>query len=277
MPHSTIIRHVFFTDVENNCMPELPDLQVFSKNLNKKLKGKTVESVRVMNTKKIKIPVNKFQSAFKNAKLKEVERVGKELHFHFDNDNILGLHLMLHGGLKLFENDNDAKHTIIEINFTDGSGLAMTDFQGNATPTLNPEEKEAPDALSKEITVSFLKEALNKKASVKNILLDQKVIRGIGNAYADEILWEAGISPFSKGNAIPDDKIKALHKAIKSVLTDAEKQIIKSNADIISGEVRDFLKIHNAKKEKSPNGSKIIHKVVGGRKTYYTEEQEMYE
>jgi formamidopyrimidine-DNA glycosylase len=262
---------------ENDRMPELPDLQVFSKNLNKKLKGKTVQSVRVMNTKKIKIPVNKFQSAFKNAKLKEVERVGKELHFHFDNNNTLGLHLMLHGGLKLFENENETKHSIIEINFDDGTGLAMTDFQGNATPTLNPEEKDAPDALSKDITVTFLKEALNKKAAIKNILLDQKIIRGIGNAYADEILWEAGISPFSKANAIPDDKVKALHKAIKSVLTDAEKQIIKSNPDIISGEVRDFLKIHNAKKEESPTGAEIIHKVVGGRKTYYTEEQELFE
>jgi formamidopyrimidine-DNA glycosylase len=73
-----------------------------------------------------------------------------------------------------------------------------------------------------------LKERLAKsKAVVKSALLDQHIIRGIGNAYADEILWDAGISPFSISNKIPDAEIKALLKSIKSVLQRAEKSIIK--------------------------------------------------
>jgi formamidopyrimidine-DNA glycosylase len=82
--------------------------------------------------------------------------------------------------------------------------------------------------------------------------MDQHVIRGIGNAYADEILWDAGISPFSISNKIPGKKIDALVKSIKSVLKEAEKEIVKRDPGIISGEVRDFLKIHNAKKTHSP-------------------------
>lgn len=107
--------------------------------------------------------------------------------------------------------------------------------------------------------------------------MDQKVIRGIGNAYADEILYDARLSPFSASNKIPADKVKELAKSIRSVLEDAEKQIIKTNPDIISGEVRDFLQVHLPKKKETPAGEAIQQKEVGGRKTYYTERQELFE
>ena len=257
-------------------MPELPDLQVFSYNLNKKLAGKTLKKVTIVNEKKLKSSASAFKKALEKHKLKKIERVGKELHFEFDNNAVLGLHLMLRGQLYLFEGKNDHKYTIIELLFDDDTGLAMADFQGQATPTLNPEERDAPDALSEDVNYKFLKEHLQTKAAIKNVLLDQHVIRGIGNAYADEILWDAGISPFSISNKIPDNKIKALAKSIKSVLKNAEKQIRKSDPDIISGEVRGFLDIHNSKKKESPTGAAIKHATVGSRKTYYTEEQELF-
>ncbi|HEY0608406.1 MAG TPA: DNA-formamidopyrimidine glycosylase family protein [Chitinophaga sp.] len=259
-------------------MPELPDLQVFSRNLSKLLKGKTVKEVSVPNSKKLNVPVKKLQQSLEEQELKKVERVGKELHFEFGNGAILGLHLMLRGQLHLFEKKNANKNTIISLLFDDDTGLAMTDGFGAATPTLNPEEQDAIDALSPDMNAAFLEEQLSgTKAAVKNVLLDQQIIRGIGNAYADEILWEAGISPFSASNKIPKPKVKALAKAIKEVLQKAEKQILKSHPDIISGEVRDFMAVHNPKKKQSPTGSEIQHKAVGGRKTYYTEEQELYE
>ena len=257
-------------------MPELPDLQVFSYNLNKKLAGKTLRKVTIVNEKKLKSSASAFKKALEKHKLKKIERVGKELHLEFDNNAVLGLHMMLRGQLHLFEKKNDQKYTIIELLFDDDTGLAMADYQGQATPTLNPEDRDAPDALSADVNYKFLKEQLQSKAAIKNILLDQNVIRGIGNAYADEILWDAGISPFSIASKIPDNKIKALAKSIKSVLKNAEKQIRKSDPDIISGEVRDFLDIHNSKKKESPTGAAIKHSTVGSRKTYYTEEQELF-
>jgi formamidopyrimidine-DNA glycosylase len=257
-------------------MPELPDLQAFSYNLNKKIAGKTLKKVTIVNKKKIKSPESAFKKALEKQKLKKIERVGKELHFEFSNNQVLGLHLMLRGQLYLFEGKNEHKYTIIELLFDDDTGLAMTDYQGQATPTLNPEERDAPDAMADEMNYSFLKDQLQTKAGIKNVLLDQHVIRGIGNAYADEILWQAGISPFSISNKIPDNKIKELAKTIKSVLKKAEKQILKSNPDIISGEVRDFLDIHNSKKKQSPTGGEIKHSTVGSRKTYYTDEQELF-
>ncbi len=139
------------------------------------------------------------------------------------------------------------------------------------------QKKEAPDALSNEIQADYLKQHLSKKrTTIKNFLLDQNAIRGIGNAYADEILWDARLSPFSVCNKIPDNKIKALIKSIRIVLEDAEKQLLKSHPDIITGEVRDFLNIHNSKKTHSPAGGVIYNKTVASRKTYYTEEQELF-
>lgn len=257
-------------------MPELPDLQAFSYNLNKKLKGKTLKKLTIVNKKKLKSPESAFKKALEKHKLRDIARVGKELHFEFDNGAVLGLHLMLRGQLYLFEGKNENKYPIIELLFDDGTGLAMGDFQGQATPTLNPEDRDAPDALSAEVNYKFLKEQLQTKAAIKNVLLDQHVIRGIGNAYADEILWAARISPFSIANKIPDASIKALAKSIKSVLKNAEKQILKINPHIISGEERAFLDIHNSKKQKSPTGARIKHAMARSRKTYYTDEQELF-
>jgi formamidopyrimidine-DNA glycosylase len=142
---------------------------------------------------------------------------------------------------------------------------------------LNPEPRDAPDALSSRVNFAFLKKQLStSKAVVKNVLLDQHILRGIGNAYADDILWEARISPFSISNKIPESAVRKLAKSIKQVLAKGEKNIMKSYPDIISGEVRDFMLVHNAKKEESPTGRQIQVKTLGGRKTYFTDEQKLF-
>jgi formamidopyrimidine-DNA glycosylase len=258
-------------------MPELPDLQVFSRNLDKQLSGKKLKKLTVVNKSKLKTSPASLKKSLEGETLKKVYRVGKELHFEFKNGNILGLHLMLNGNLYLYEKKHDRKYPIIEMLFDDDSGLVLTDFQGMANATLNPEEKPAPDALSDEVDYSFLKEKLSKKRTViKTVLMDQKLIRGIGNAYADEILWDARIAPTSIANKVPNSNLKKLAKSIKSVLKKAEKQILKKDPDTISGEIRDFLLIHNSRKKESPKGAAILHTTIGGRKTYYTEEQEEF-
>ncbi|WP_184549886.1 DNA-formamidopyrimidine glycosylase family protein [Mucilaginibacter sp. FT3.2] len=255
-------------------MPELPDLQVFSHNLDKKLAGKIVKEVIIVNAKKLNVTHQELKDTLEGQKLDKVYREGKELYFKFAKGDILALHLMLHGKLFLFEGKSENKYPIIELHFTDGTGLVLTDFQGIANPTLNPAEKESPDAMA--IDTDFLKNRLVKtKTNIKTVLLDQKIIRGIGNAYADEILWHAGISPFSISNKIPADRLNDLVKSIAIVLTDAEKVILKANPDIINGEVRDFMLIHNAKKTHSPKGAEIKIKEAS-RKTYYTDEQQLF-
>jgi len=257
-------------------MPELPDLSAFSRNLRKKLGGKQVVKIIVGNSKKLNTTTATLQKTLAGATIKTIERQGKELHITFDTGDVLALHLMLHGRLQLSEDgDEKPKYAIITLVFDDGSSFTMSDFQGAATPTLNPEPREVPDAA--DISATYLEEqAAGTRASIKNLLLNQKIILGIGNAYADEILWDAGIHPASASNKIPPAKIKALARSIKKVLKDAEKQILKTHPDIISGEIRDFMAVHNAHKKQSPTGGTIKTETSGGRKTYFTDEQELF-
>jgi formamidopyrimidine-DNA glycosylase len=257
-------------------MPELPDLEVYSSNLNKKLKGKKVQSIHLLSKKNANIPETKLKTALKGKTITKVIRNGKELEILFGKLH-LSIHFMLHGKLILFKDKNEEKHTLFEICFTDKTGMALSDYQKKARVTLNPEIKDVPDALSKELNYLYLKKLMNnKRTSIKKLLMDQHYIRGIGNAYADEILWKAGISPFSISNKIPDNKTRQLSAAIKSVLQDAVKKIKKEEPDLISGEVRDFLKIHNAKNRKSPKGADINNTMLNSRITYYTNEQQEY-
>ena len=106
--------------------------------------------------------------------------------------------------------------------------------------------------------------------------MDQKIIGGIGNAYADEILWQARIAPQSIAGKIPEKEAAGLAKAIREVLQNAEKQILESHPDIISGEYRDFMAVHGSKIRNSPTGKPVETARIGGRKTYFTREQKVY-
>jgi formamidopyrimidine-DNA glycosylase len=258
-------------------MPELPDLQVFSSNLNKTLAGKTVKKVTVPTGKSFNVPINRFKRAVEKSKLQKVYREGKELRFKFSNGTVLGMHLMLRGKFYYFTKKNDKKSTILEILFEDGAGLALADPFKAATVTLNPEETKVPDALAKEFNYAYLKKRMStSKAQIKSFLGNQNIVRGIGSAYSDDMLWEARISPFSVTSSIPDPKIKELLKAIRKVFKSGEKSILKEFPDTISTETRDYLKIHNPRRTHSPTGAKIKFKDHGLTKTYYTDEQTKY-
>ena len=257
-------------------MPELPDIEVFSRNLKKIYGGKKLTKIKVVNNKDIKDSQKELSKALEGQKLKDVYRSGKEMRFLFSNGKILGLHLMLTGDLIPFEGKNERKSTKVEFYFEGGNNLALTDRFKAARIKLDPEDKEGIDALDPKLNYSYLKKALNRKAAIKAVLLDQDVIRGIGNGYSDEILWQTRISPFSKANAIPDEQIKELAKNIKKVLKSATNKIYKNYPDLIHGEIRDFMDIHTKKKDKSPTGAKIKTAERGMLNTYYTDEQVMY-
>lgn len=103
---------------------------------------------------------------------------------------------MLHGEIRLVGRGEEVKFPILQIDFPTQS-LFLTDWQKSATPTLNPEASDVPDALDFE--PGYLKGVFlaKKKTDIKTVLLDQKIIIGIGNTYADEIFYHAGIFPLS--------------------------------------------------------------------------------
>lgn len=259
-------------------MPELPDLEVFASNLDKTLTRRKIKKVTVMNNRNINVPVKTLQSAVEGATVRVVRREGKEIAIELANGHVIQLHMMLKGKLVLFETKNDAKSTLVELTFDKGPGLALTDQLKRAKLALDPPASSVPDALSKEFTSAYLVARLGKyRGNVKALLLDQKIVRGIGNAYADEILYQAGISPFSSASKIPADKVKLLSTSITKVLKAAVKKIRKINPDIVGGEERSFLVVHTRERDKTPAGEAILKDEGKGRKTYYTASQKLYE
>ena len=198
------------------------------------------------------------------------------MRFEFSGGKLLGLHLMLTGDIFVFEEVNDHHSTIAEFYFAGGPCMALTDRMKNANIKLDPVDKDGVDALSAQLNFKYLKTAFKRKTTIKKLLIDQDVIRGIGNSYSDEILWEARISPYSVAAAIPDEKIKELPGIIKKILKNEIRQIYTNFKGKVNGEVKTFLKIHTKQSKLSPTGAPIIIDQKGMMKTYYTKEQILY-
>jgi len=128
-------------------MPEIPDIEVFSRNLKKLLAGKQVTKVKVVNGKKLKDTAKELSKALEGQKILDVFRSGKELRIKFSKNILLGVHLMLTGDLYFLEEPNERKSTIIELQFKDGTYFSLTDRMKNATVKLNPVDKGGIDAL----------------------------------------------------------------------------------------------------------------------------------
>jgi formamidopyrimidine-DNA glycosylase len=260
-------------------MPELPDLHVFSENLKKRILNKTIASVTVYNTRKIDTP-DFFRQMLTGTNIQDIIRSGKELYFHLANENCFSVHLMLSG--KFFicgqNEEGNINSKIVALRFDDAENFVVADQGGLCRVTLNPGVPKVPDALSDAFTLNYFSDVIkrNPRNNIKALLIDQRIVRGIGNAYVDEILWKADISPESVSGKIPEEKIKDLYDAIPFVLNDAILNIQKISPDIISGEERSFLRVHNPRKKITDTGDEIIVKTVAAKTTYIKKRQKLF-
>jgi formamidopyrimidine-DNA glycosylase len=257
-------------------MPEIPDLNIFRSNLAKRLIGQTLTTISIIVPRKLKVPEAAFKEALEGQVLTAIGRTGKQLYFSFGDWHVLGLHLMLYGSMHWYTGINENKFTIAELVFSDGTGLAITDWQKAVMLKLDPEISNVPDAM--DMPDGYLNTALKRFARpIKTVLTDGKVVQGIGNAYVDEILYAAKLSPFSIADKIPAEKIDVLTKAIGKVLSDAEAHIVKNFPDTITEKERDFLQVHLPKHQLTPAGETILKTEIASRKTYYTDGQELFQ
>ncbi len=258
-------------------MPELPDLEAYAENLRKMLSGKAVRSALVFNRGKSNVDTKELNAALASAKIAAVARNGKEMFFSFDNGRVLSVHLMLEGKFHVTGDINDVSFKIFGLQL-DGNYLVVTDPKGWAKITLDPQPQTSPDALSPDFSFEYLWAKLNEKKSknIKSLLIDQSIVRGIGNAYVDEILWEAKVSPDSRTGAIPIETAKKIYNSALLVLKRSVNEILRIDPDVIHGEIRDFMRVHNKKRSTCPHGFHIHTKRIASKITYYTDEQVVY-
>jgi len=244
-------------------MAELPDLEVFSHILTRMYGGKVLEKVDVEVKKKLNVSAKALKAQVEGHKLAAVKGSGRTLQLHFGEGRVLGLHLMLRGELVALENEQP-RFPVLIFYFKGGDGFALTDMQKQATSTLNPPANNVPDAF--ELNYPSLKKILGgRRTLIETLLMDLKKIRGIGNSYSDEILYHAGISPFSVSGKIPGPEVKKLHKSMPSVLETAIKKIRKENGDELRGELRDFMEIHGKGIMKTKKGEEVLSRENWGK------------
>ncbi len=262
-------------------MPELPDLYVYSENLKKQLLNKKITNVMTFAYKRINVNKELFIDGCVNFHFTDISQDGKEIKFTLSNGNHFHVHLMLLGKFTIEKNNINPLlyNKIASFFFEDNTIFTISDERMYAKIEFNSPERLVPDALSDDFTYSYFLSLVLKSSrkNIKSLLLDQKNIRGIGNAYADEILYNANISPKSLTGKIPENIIEILYEQIKQTLQWGIDNIQYYSPNIITGETREFFKVHNKKLRKTPKGEHIIVEKIVSKKTYYTALQKLYE
>jgi len=209
-------------------MPELPEVETIKRQLNRKVKGKKIESVKVNLPKLVKYPLAKFEKLVKGATVKNVSRRAKLLIIELSNGYALIVHLKLTG--QLIFNGEVSKHTHLIYYFTDNSHLVHNDLRQFGFVKVIPKdklenffkkEKFGPEPLSREFTLKVFKNLLEKRkrSKIKPLLMNQAFISGIGNLYADEILFKARVRPDRVTSSLKSSEVKKIYEAILKILS----------------------------------------------------------
>lgn len=254
-------------------MPELPELEVLKEKLNSQIKDKVILNLIVLKPYVLK---NFFQGDLAGHAVTYIQRQGKYLIIELDSLRLI-IHLMLRGSLNFLLSGEKLKRSAAAVlEFTDHSKLEFNEIGHKKRmsmyilPTqvvLKQIERLGPDPFDNDFTVSKLSNILNLKArQLKSLLRDQTKISGLGNAYTDEILWLARLSPFKLSTKLSDDEIKKLYIAIRTVLEGAIAIIREKGIS----EKRTFLQIHNKKGKLCPRCEEPIQYIsFSNSDTYY--------
>lgn len=250
-------------------MPEIVELKIFSQSISDRFLNKeVVYSACVSGFDIAAVATGK--------KLTRVCANGKEMFFFFDDKPAFKAHLMLNGGFAVLNRNTRpaAADVIAELQFGD-EFLMLFDPDGYAKLQPFTELPQVPEVT--EITEQRFFDILERKgrAAIKNVLLDQNLIRGIGNAYADEILYAAKVHPNSKCGKIPHEVRGVLYKALSAVINSAIQQYSVMYKGVTCGEMRDLIQVHTrARYTRDGEIIKVINS--GGRKTYFASSQVLY-
>lgn len=254
-------------------MPELPELEVIKERLNPLVVGKMVQEFRILKPYVLK---SYLSNNLQGDKIQLIRRRGKYLHFSLAEHSIY-VHLMLHGTVHYIPpSARIRKSANALLLLDDGAIIEFSEKTAKKRMSIYTKKKGEPfervenlgiEPLSKTFTVQSLACLLKEEhKQLKGLLCRQSKIAGIGNAYADEILWKAGLSPFKLSTDLSDEQIKVLHHAIVDVLNWAVEEVRKAKRI----DKRDFLHIHGKRGQKCPKCGDTIRIVSFSRSdTYY--------
>ena len=270
-------------------MPEAPDLYVVREYLERRLTGQTVtkaEALRPIVLRCLAVPLERFAEDIAGRSLDGFWRRGKFLGIELsggsdDGSRTLVVNPMLSGALQhCAPTERVSARTYLSLTLSDGSQLRYTDDdQMGMVYYLLPEQlsqaarlgEQGPDVLDEPLSLQAFADRLKPyRGEIKGVLTRGGAVSGIGNAYADEVLFAAGIYPFKKRTSLSPSELAALHDAVYRVPSEAVPVLRERMGDAIHRKVRDHLKVHGRGNEACPScGAKLTHITSNGHRTDY--------
>ena len=213
-------------------MPELPEVRNVINYLiqHEKILNKTIKNVEIYCDNIIETNIDDFINQLKNKTILNITQKGKYIIFHLSENYVLISHLRMEG--KFFYKKEDEilqKHDLIIFHLENDHKLIYNDTRKFGKMSLLKEDdylfkpplnNVGPDPLEN-INLSYIKEKYNKRIPIKQLLLDQHIISGIGNIYADEILFDVGINPRTLGCDLDENDFKNILSSSKRILLEA--------------------------------------------------------
>lgn len=267
-------------------MPELPEVQIVVNGLNQFVCGLRIEEVLLHWPGYLSgSSQKKFIKALSGSKIGRASRRGKYIFIEI-GQHTLQLHLRMTGVLRIREMDEEmAPHTHLQLFLAGGKRLDFSDVRKFGRVQLVDSEplREhvlslglGPDPLLDEFDGERLAEiASHRSKSIRNILLDQKLVAGVGNIYAAEILFRAGVSPQRSGFNIEPDEFERIARETREVLSAA---IVKGGSSINDylqvsgqqGEMQNYFQVYGRQGSECPRcGDTILKMKDGGRGSFY--------
>ena len=268
-------------------MPEMPEVEIIRRYLDQQIAGKKIIDLDICLPRIIKWPDTEgFRTMVTGRTIKALNRRGKYLLMELDNNNEIVFHLRMTGRL-VYEPTGKTQdhHARVIFQLHDGSCLVYGDTRTLGTiHGLRPQERAmlkglnemGPEPLSPEFTAEYLSQTTNqRKVAIKSFLLNQRYIGGIGNIYADEALFLAGIHPLRPANSLSAEECQRLWQSINQVITAGIKDGGTTFRDYQNGEGgkgnhQDHLYVYARLGEPCRHCQTPIERiVVGGRGTHF--------
>lgn len=255
-------------------MPELPDVEVFKRYLESTSLHREIEGVRVRDDRVLAVSGSTLRRHLKGHELGGARRHGKLLFVEVEGTaRTLLLHFGMTGEVTYYEEGDEPGHTAVLLDFSDGSHLAYRNQRTFGRVGLVKdvdeyleEEGLGPDPLAEGFGLREFRQALEGRAgAIKSVLMNQKVIAGLGNIYVDELLFRAGVHPESKVDALSRETVKELWNALKEVVDTA----IEAEVDAERMPETYLLQRREEGAECPRCGGTVEKAKVSGRSTYY--------
>ena len=262
-------------------MPELPEVETIRAQLAPRLEGRTLSRVEILDPRLTR-PYDLFEvtEELEGGRVTAVERRGKYLVFRLESGLALLVHLRMTGSFGF----TPATHERAVLELDDGTRVVYRDVRRFGTwlvldsTDLEPylAAKNGPEPLGPRFSAGWLGGRLSvRRAPLKAVLLDQRVVAGLGNIYADEALWRARVNPLRTANGLAPEEVARVHRAIRAALRagiERQGSTLRdySTPDGTEGSMQEEFRVYGRDGEPCSRCRTTISKTrVGGRGTWF--------